>query len=150
MSETKVEKRSLRYDFTAIETHDLAIQLAQKTREVSSLEEDKKSVTSQYSAKINEAKATATRLSNLISDGWEFRETECGVEYHVPDQGQKTYTRKDNGKKFTEKMESFEWNLFTQPQEEDHTEDTSATVIEGSKLLPSSDDIEDLEHEDLD
>ncbi len=30
--EEKIEKRSLRYDFTASETHDLAIQLAQETR----------------------------------------------------------------------------------------------------------------------
>ena len=115
--EEKIEKRSLRYDFTASETHDLAIQLAQETRKVQALEEEKKSITSQYAAKINEAKALSNRPSNQISDGWEFREIDCDVQYHVPEKGKKTYTRKDNGVSFVEKMESYEWNLFNQEEE---------------------------------
>lgn len=113
----KTEKRTLRYDFTAVETHDLSIKLANKTKELNAVEEEKKSISSQYKAKVNEVKASCNKLSNQVSDGFEFREIECSVEYHHPLQGVKTLTRSDNGKKFEEKMQDWEWNLFNQPDE---------------------------------
>jgi hypothetical protein len=106
--------RSLRYDFTAIEIHDFSLQLANKTKELSAVEEEKKSITSQFSAKINEAKATCNKLSNFISNGYEYRDIECIIEYHKPEQGRKTITRKDNNVSFIENMHSHEWNLFNQ------------------------------------
>jgi phosphopantetheinyl transferase (holo-ACP synthase) len=111
--------RSLRYDFTAVEIHDYSLQLANKTKELSAIEEERKSVTSNFAAKINEAKATCNKLSNFISNGYEYRDIECTVEYHKPEQGKKTLTRKDNKEKIVEKMEQYEWNLFNQVTEEE-------------------------------
>lgn len=116
---TDTIKRSLRYDFTAPEIHDLSMELAKKTKEHNSLTEEKKSVVSQWTAKINEVKATTTKLSNLVSDGFEFRDVDCVVEYHKPQQGKKTIIRKDsNTVVVVETMTDYDWNLFNQPEEE--------------------------------
>jgi uncharacterized protein (UPF0216 family) len=144
MKEAKFERRTLKVEFTAVETHELATQLATKTRELSALEEEKASVTKQYGAKVAEAKAATNKLANLVNDGYEYREVECEVLYHFPEKGKKTYIRKDNGKQFVEKMESFEWNLFNQAEEDemsgnstdDYFEDVE--IIKETPLLPQT------------
>ena len=93
--------------------------LLTKQKWLSELEEAKKSVTSDYAAKINEAKGSCNKLSNFISNGYEYRDVECTVEYHKPEQGKKTLTRKDNNQVIVEKMDPFEWNLFNQVNEEE-------------------------------
>lgn len=113
----KTEKRNLRYDFSAPEIYDLSMQLANETKKLQSLNEEKKSVTSQYAARINEVKAATNKISNQVADGYEIREVECDVDYHTPSQGTKTITRRDTGVKTTEKMTEYEWNLFNQPDE---------------------------------
>lgn len=116
---TETIKRSLRYDFTAIEIHDLSLELAKKTKELSALTEEKKTVTSQYSARLNEVKATTNKLSNQVSDGWEFRDIECEVIYNKPQHGKKTIIRKDTDKiAMIETMTDYDHNLFNQGEEE--------------------------------
>jgi hypothetical protein len=90
------EKRTLRYDFTAVEIHDLSLQLANKDKEVKSLMQEKKSVTSQFTAKINEAEASRGKLSNQVSDGFEYRDIDCEVVFNQPTPGKKTIIRKDS------------------------------------------------------
>lgn len=113
----KTEKKFLRYDFTAPEIYELSINLANKNKELNSIKEEKKSVNSQYTAKVNEIQASCNKLSGQVSDGHEIREVECEVEFHTPSQGIKTLTRRDTGIKFTEKMAEWEYNLFNQPIE---------------------------------
>lgn len=109
----QTERRSLRYDFSATEIYDLSLKLAGKTREFNTVTEEKKSINSQYTATLNEIKATCNKLSNQVSDGWEMRDTECSIEFNKPEQGKKTLTRKDTNAVIIEKMEPWEWNLFT-------------------------------------
>lgn len=119
---TITEKRTLRYDFTAVEIHDLSVQLANETKKVGSLTEEKKSVTSQWTAKINEAKAACNSLSFKVADGYEHREVECEVMLNTPKNGKKTIIRKDSNKRVgVEDMTTFDWakindenNLFNQ------------------------------------
>lgn len=112
-------RRSLRYDFTAVEIHDLSLELAKKTKELAAVADEKKSVVSQFAARLNEIKATTNKLSNQVADGWEYREIECEVEYHKPQQGKKTIIRKDSNKvAMIETMTDYDWNLFNQPDEE--------------------------------
>lgn len=118
----KTEKRSLRYDFSAVEIHDLALNLANKTKELAAVEEEKKSVTSQYAAKVNEAKASCNKLSNQVADGYEIRDVECDIEFHKPKEGMKTLIRKDNSKIIEEKMSDWEFNLFNQPDDKATTQ----------------------------
>lgn len=115
----KTEKRSLRYDFTASEIHDHSISLAMKNKEVVSIEEEKKTVTSQYAARINEAKATINKLSGFVTDGFEYRDIECEIQYHKPTLGKKTIIRVDQNKVTAiEAMTDYEYNLFNQPEDE--------------------------------
>lgn len=93
---TTTEKRTLRYDFTAVEVHDKSVQLANKTKEVASLVKKKKSVTSQCTAEINAAEAECAVLSNHVADGYEHREVECEVIFNQPTNGKKTIIRKDS------------------------------------------------------
>lgn len=117
---TTTTKRQLRYDFTASEIHDLSVQLANKTKELNAITEEKKSINSQYTAKVNEVKASCNKLSNQVSDGYELREIDCEVEYHKPEQGKKTFIRKDtNTVAAVEAMTDYDWNLFNQPEEEE-------------------------------
>ena len=93
---TTTEKRTLRYDFTAVEIHDLSMDLAGKTKEIVTLKKQKTSAVSQYTAKINEAEATCNSLSNKVADGFEHREIECEVIFNKPANGKKTIIRKDS------------------------------------------------------
>lgn len=109
------EKRQLRYDFTAVEIHDLSIELANKTKELNAITEEKKSINSQYTAKVNEVKACCNKLSNQVSDGYELRDIECEVLFHKPEQGKKTYIRSDTRTvAAVEAMTDVDWNLFNQ------------------------------------
>lgn len=116
--EPQITTRSLRYDFSAVEIHDFSLQLAADTQRIAALEKELKSMKSDFGAKIDCAKSSVNKLSNFISNGYEYREVECSVEYHKPSQGKKTLTRKDTKEKIIEKMEQFEWNLFNQSDEE--------------------------------
>lgn len=130
----KTERRALRYDFTAKETHDLSMQLANETKKLSAIEEEKSSVASQYAAKVKESKATCNKLSNMVADGYEIRDIECEVEYHKPQQGKKTIIRKDINKVTAiEAMTEWEWNLFNQPPDESEENTSDKKKGKGGK-----------------
>ena len=133
---TITEKRTLRYDFTAIEVHELSLALAGKTKEVSSLTEEKKSVVSQWTAKINEAKATCNSLSFKVADGYEHREVECEVIFNQPTNGKKTIIRKDSNTLVgIEAMTQHDWNkindenkLFGEQEMEQQKKDAEQAI----------------------
>lgn len=117
---TDTVKRSVRYDFTASEIHDLSMDLANKTKELAAITDEKKSATSQFTARINEVKASTNKLSNLVTDGFEFRDVDCEVQYHKPEQGKKTFIRLDTNKVVAvETMSEFDYTLFNQPAEDE-------------------------------
>lgn len=111
----RTEKRTLRYDFTAVEIHDLSVQLANETKKVVSLTEEKKSVVSQWTAKINESKAACNSLSFKVSDGYEHREVDCEVNFNQPAQGKKTIIRKDSNTLVgVEEMSKYDWDKINE------------------------------------
>lgn len=113
-------KRSIRYDLNAKEIHDYSLQLATQNKQLVSIEEEKKTVVSQYKAKENEAQALINKLSAYITDGFEMRDIDCEVQYHKPQQGKKTIVRLDTNKvTAVETMTDYEWNLFNQPDLEE-------------------------------
>lgn len=111
----RTEKRTLRYDFTAVEIHDLSLQLANKTKDVASLVKKKKSVTSQCTAEINAAESACAVLSNQVADGYEHRDIDCEVIFNQPTQGKKTIIRKDSNTIVgVEAMTTSDWNLINE------------------------------------
>lgn len=106
--------KSLRYDFTASEVHDLSVELANKYKSLGELAEEKKKADAEFNAQANVIRAELRTLSAQVSDGYEYRDIACQVEYHKPSQGQMTVTRTDTGEMFTEQMTEDDWNLFNQ------------------------------------
>lgn len=106
--------KSLRYDFTAAEVHDLSIEMANKYKSLGDIAEEKKKKDAEFNAKANGIRAELRTLSAQVSDGFEYRDIPCQVEYHKPAQGQMTVTRTDTGEVFTEQMTEEDWNLFNQ------------------------------------
>lgn len=116
----KIEKRYLRYDFTAVETHTMSVELASKHQEMVNVENQKKAATSQFSSRLSNIKSSIGELSDKVANGFEIREVTCDVVYHRPRQGMKTLTRKDTGEKIEEKMTDSDWNLWNQYDEASH------------------------------
>lgn len=139
----KTERRNIRHDFTATETHDLSLELAAKTRELAGVKEEKKSAGAQYTAKEKEIQALLGRLSNQITDGWEFRERILNIEYHKPETGKKTLTDPETGKVIVERMTEYEYNLFNQPQDDDNEVDDHAGNPEAD---PNSDKYDSVKY----
>lgn len=113
------ERRTLRYDFTAAEVHDLALQLAGDNSKLSAIEEEKSQQAAHYGAVIKEIKARLNKISILITNGYDMRDVECEIYYNQPEPGKKTIIRTDTGKADVQRMEPYEYNLFTQPVEEE-------------------------------
>ena len=74
---TKQVERFLRYDFSEDEKQELAQGMARKVTEAEDLEDQKKAVTSEYTAKINAAQAEAQSKAKKLTSGYEMRNIEC-------------------------------------------------------------------------
>lgn len=94
------------------------MELANKTKEKTLVEEEKASVNKQYGSRLAEINANLNKLAGKVSDGFELREVKCDITYHKPETGQKTILRTDTNEEIIEKMEPFEFNLFNQPKDE--------------------------------
>lgn len=119
----KKEKRTLRYDFTAQETHELALKLAEANRRLATVEEEQSSISAQYGARKKMIKAELNEYSLLITNGYEHRDVECEIHYNKPVPGKKTILRLDTNTSSVEKMEPWEFNLFTQPADDSFEEE---------------------------
>ena len=113
----KTDTRRLRYDFTAIETHDMAMQIAHDLKAVEKVEHEKSVKVAEFNAKIKELNVNIDKNASLVESGFEDRDVVCDILYHHPVQGRKTLVRRDGRGSFEEKMERWEWNLFNQPKE---------------------------------
>jgi hypothetical protein len=106
--------KSFRYDFTEAEAHDLALELAESTKELRKINEAKKKAMKEFTGQLNGVKAVCDELSIKVSDGYEMRDVACKVEYNTPSTGQREITRTDTGDVLTEAMTEEDWTLFNQ------------------------------------
>jgi hypothetical protein len=88
--------RTLRVNLTEDELKENARKLADKATELDRVEEDKKRVASQYGSQVQAARGEITRLSQLLTSGYELREVPCCVWFHRPKPSQKTTIRLDS------------------------------------------------------
>lgn len=95
--EAKVKKdvQMLRCEFTTEEINEKAKQLANENRNYTEIENDKKSVTADFGARLAESKAKIDRLANHINSGYELRRVNVEVRMHDPEEGKKTVVRLD-------------------------------------------------------
>ena len=93
----KITKEYLKYQFSEQELKDISKKLAYENKNYDELEDAKKSVTSDFSSKLNSSRANISKLSNNINNGYEYRDIECEIRLNEPADGQKTIVRKDTG-----------------------------------------------------
>lgn len=94
---TQKTSRYLRHDYTDQEMKDLSKHLNAALKEKKSLESTKKSVMSDYKARIDYKTAELDSISLQCSQGWEDRDTECTVYFNTPKTGMKRVVRDDSG-----------------------------------------------------
>lgn len=117
MSENKI-KLTLQHNFSQDEMLQLSKELAIANQEMDRLDEQRKSVTSDFKAKIDHQKSVIGVYSSKVNNGYEFRIVECEVEYHKPKKGNKTISRLDTGESWVETMDNADYNLFNQENED--------------------------------
>lgn len=85
------ELRNIRYAFTSEELTSKSRQLAEACTKKTQIETEKKSVVSEFKAKIDAQDSQINLLSGHISNGFETRNVECEVEKDF-DKGIKKYS----------------------------------------------------------
>lgn len=85
----------LKVEFSEKEIQSFGGLLANTTKEIHELENDKKGKMSEFTASINTKKALAESLSNKVCNGYEYTDVECTVYLNMPNTGKKTIERKD-------------------------------------------------------
>ena len=88
-------KRQLRCAFTSTELLVIGKSLAELRQQREALENDKKRVVSDFSAKLAAVDAEESIAANKIASGYEIRAVECRVLLDAPERGQKTLVRLD-------------------------------------------------------
>ena len=116
--EQSKERKTLKYLFSDREKLILAGELANKQQELRQLEDQKKSINSEYASRINIAREHININADKLASGYEMREIDCKVQYHTPEQNKKLLLRLDTMEEWIEPMTDYDYNLFTQFQEE--------------------------------
>lgn len=75
-------KKWLEVKYTEVEISEKSMELARKTGELRTAEENKKSVMSQLKSEIDSLAADTNKLGGEIIAGGEFRNVKCEVEYN--------------------------------------------------------------------
>ncbi len=129
MALAKTVKRYLKHTFTEPEMLSFRDTLASTICELSQLEDEKKTVTSQYAAKINEKKATSNMAAQNIRNGYEYRDIECDIFYDLK-RRMKTIARKDNGEFIEELPMTAEELQCSLPGFEEFDEEPEPATVE--------------------
>jgi hypothetical protein len=109
----------LRVVLTDTEVREKSRALADKATKLNQLEEDKKRASSHFGSEIKEARGEITKLSQLVTTGYELRDVPCEVWFHRPKPGQKTTIRTDTGESVNvTMMSSLEMQMRLPIQEE--------------------------------
>ncbi len=95
--EVKDSKRHLRCELTGPELLTAGRELADRSVELSALENEKARVSSDFSARIKGKQADIQILTNRIQTRCEYREVQCAEHLHQPQPGKKTIVRTDTG-----------------------------------------------------
>lgn len=85
------EMHTIRYAFTDDELKEKSKRMAEAANNKTKIQNDLKTVKSEYKAKIDAEDALIANMANQISNGYESRNVECEVEKDF-EKGVKTYT----------------------------------------------------------
>ncbi len=126
------EMRNLMVILTEDEIKDYSKTLAEETQAVNSLENEKKSVTAEYTSKITRHKTNISDLARKITTGEEMREIRCRWDYLWED-GVKVLIRLDSGKQI-DKQEIRDYERQAElPVQDDETQTGDVESVDGSE-----------------
>lgn len=102
----KVIKRYLRHDFSDADRAEIAKDLANANLQKKRVEDEKKSVNSDFKSRIDRLDADINKLSQSLTSDFEMRNVECEVYFDSPQKGLKTVINRETGEVVSvEKME---------------------------------------------
>lgn len=140
-----------KYTFTAADKASTASELSQKIFELKTLEDEKKSAMSSFTAQINVLVAEINRLSENYRNGYEFRHIPCTVELDF-DRKVKVYKEAETGYVIREEPleeEDYQTDILetetesvTESDTEGETETETETGPVGLELEPEPDQVE--------
>lgn len=134
----ETSKELVRYDFTAQERVDLAVEQTRHWNGIRSAEEELGSIKADYKHRISVLEADMSRCAGKVTAGYEMREVRCLLLKFRPDNDSMLIVRTDNGRVMKRRrMNSDERQLVmtTEPPElmeyeTDFYEDTSSDIAE--------------------
>jgi uncharacterized FlaG/YvyC family protein len=94
----------VKYRFTRDEVRELGERLARRASDVYTLREAQKETNAKLKADIQSAEGDVAEIARKINEGYEMRDMECRVEYHIPRQGVKSIIRADTGEVVREEV----------------------------------------------
>jgi hypothetical protein len=92
---TKDCSQQLRYQFNNDELIERGKKLSETHSKYAQLENDKKRVVTDFTAKMTAVKAEASSLAEMVSTGYELRDIPCTATMDTPTIGKKRITRND-------------------------------------------------------
>ncbi len=95
--QTREFTKFLIYHFTAEEMAQLSAHLVRNTQDLETVQDRKKQVMADFTAKIKAAEAEIFKAARLIGNGYEYRDVKCTAVYDEPRKGMKRVIRTDTG-----------------------------------------------------
>jgi hypothetical protein len=122
--------RSLRYDFSDDEIRGLGGNLVRAIDEQRQIENEKKTVVSQFKSRLDGKHADIEILTRNIQNGFEYRSTNCEIRFNDPAIGKKTTYRLDTNKAVdTQNMSEAELQLKIDLDHENSAELAEENVL---------------------
>lgn len=103
--EKAVEVKNLKYVFTKDEHIAAATELAYANRTLSGLKDQKKTVMANLNSQISAQEEMVNMLVQNVGNGYDYRDVECEIQFHVPERGFKTILRLDVDESRADDME---------------------------------------------
>jgi len=97
MQPQKTIKEYLKYIFSDFEINACAKDLAIANRRRAAIEQQKKEIDATLKGEIEAQNSNVARLSDLINNGYDYRDIECRIALDCPSKGLKTIFRLDTG-----------------------------------------------------
>ena len=139
----KTIKRYLRHDFTDADRLGISKDLAEANLQKARIEDEKKSVNSDFKSRIDRIDADINKLAQALASDFEMRNVECHVYYNKPNKGLKTIINAETSEVVSvEKMSPEEAQMTFDETEKAQSPDIE---IEKPNALPEPDGEEPID-----
>lgn len=134
----------LQYHFSSPELLDISKELARTSQEKRALESRKAEVTKKLAGEITEKDGVIQKLTDLVSQGYDYRDIECELRFDMPYAGMVSVVRLDTGEVVKERSQTYEERQMWLGDEETNT----AVLVDAAADTPDEDVDDEAETED--